>query len=591
MAPVATSPYGATFERARKRLLAGNPLCWVPGCEVLATVADHQPPLVMHNHLGEGRGCCVLVPQCVQHSAAQAHLLRDGIRPPAPWDSMDVVQEPAGLPLTHPCWGVPWLDGLRDVPEDATWPRLMTPPHPDAVDTLGWLFVGDAEARSGRALRWWQRLVAVRLLEVDARDHLVWDVGILTMARQLGKSWLLRELLWWRLHQSTRFGEPQTLLHTGKDLSVCKEIQRPARIYAKSAVRSDVYKVREVNGQEEIELREDGSRWMLRARTAVYGISANVAAVDEAWKVASEVVDDGVTPTMVERLQPQLFLISTAHRRATSLMLNRRRVALGALDHPGTADLLMEWSTPRDMPIDDRDGWRMASPHWTPQRERVIADALERALHGEIDDVDEPDPVEAFRSQWLNQWPTQLVRADKGEPLIAVDDWRAGVSGADGYGPAVIALEDWFGQGAAVAIAREAGNGAFILAGWEYTRRTEAFRRVAELADMVPGSRLVVGATLHDAKELVDLPVVEIITATGPRTRAALALVRELVTAHRVLHDPQDGEEITDQLVAARVAQLSSGLALVAGTRADLLRASAWALSVAASVQPVGAIY
>ena len=34
-------------------------------------------------------------------------------------------------------WDVPWLKGLRRVPKDATWPRLMTVPHPRAVRVAG----------------------------------------------------------------------------------------------------------------------------------------------------------------------------------------------------------------------------------------------------------------------------------------------------------------------------------------------------------------------------------------------------------------------------------------------------------------------
>src|SRR4029077_20606721 len=102
----------------------------------------------------------------------------------------------------------------------AVWPRFMTVPHPRAVDSLGKAFVKFAEGREGRPLRWWQRLVAARLLEVDAAGVLVWDTLLLTMARQLGKSWLLRELILWRIHQADRFDEPQDVLHTGKDLQV-----------------------------------------------------------------------------------------------------------------------------------------------------------------------------------------------------------------------------------------------------------------------------------------------------------------------------------------------------------------------------------
>ena len=81
------------------------------------------------------------------------------------------------------------------MPKDATWPRLMTVPHPRAVGSLGAEFVRWAERRTGRPLRWWQRLVAVRLLEVDKDGRLVWETAVLSMARQLGKSWLLRELV------------------------------------------------------------------------------------------------------------------------------------------------------------------------------------------------------------------------------------------------------------------------------------------------------------------------------------------------------------------------------------------------------------
>jgi hypothetical protein len=110
------------------------------------------------------------------------------------------------------------------------------------------------------------------MLEVDADGRLVWETAVVSTARQVGKSWWLRELCLWRIHQSDRFGEPQDVLHTGKDLAVCKEVQRPARIWAKG--RPDAYRVREVNGQEEIELRcrrvaldaarQGGRLWLLR---------------------------------------------------------------------------------------------------------------------------------------------------------------------------------------------------------------------------------------------------------------------------------------------------------------------------------------
>ena len=138
---------------------------------------------------------------------------------------------------------------------------------------------------------------AARLLEVDATGALVWETLVLSTARQVGKSWLLRELMLWRIHQGERFGEPQLVLHTAKDLAVCREVQRPARAWGH---RQEGYTVREANGHEEIETPE-GGRWIIRGRGSIYGYSASLAAVDEAWKVSPEVVEDGIEPTMAER--------------------------------------------------------------------------------------------------------------------------------------------------------------------------------------------------------------------------------------------------------------------------------------------------
>ena len=59
-------------------------------------------------------------------------------------------------------------------------------------------------------------------------------------------------------------------MHTGKDVAVCEGGAAAGAERGRRRGRDD-YKVREVNGQEEIEYLPDGSRWMLRAKEAVYG--------------------------------------------------------------------------------------------------------------------------------------------------------------------------------------------------------------------------------------------------------------------------------------------------------------------------------
>jgi hypothetical protein len=442
------------------------------------------------------------------------------------------------------------------------------------VEVAGW-----AWERRGQPWRWWQRLAACRLFEVDEAGELVWRVLLLTVARQVGKTWWLRDVCDWRLEHAGRFGVEQVVLSTGKDLAVVREMQRPARVRAKGY--RDRYKVREVNGQEEIEVVADGSRWMVRSKEGVYGLTASMATVDEAWKVPASAVDDGLEPTMVEQPQSQLLLVSTAHRRATALMIGRRA---GALDRLGDPDelggLLVEWSAPRSGGLGDRVGWRQASPHWSTRREALIADRLRAAESGESDDPEEPDPVESFRTQWLNQWPAKRVATVKGDLLVDDALWVGALCDDDSVGALTIGVEDHHGRGAAVGFCGQLVDGRFVLGGQLCPSRAAAYRLAADAAIARPGSTLVVGASLFADAEVDTIDVVARKRAGQAETGAALSTLRELLATGRVV---QDGSaELDAQVAAARVRDGSSGLALVvAGPRSDLLRAAVWALRVA----------
>ena len=87
---------------------------------------------------------------------------------------------------------------------------------------------------------------------------------------------------------------------------------------------------------------------------------------------------EGLEPTTAAIENSQMLLVSTAHSQPKDLIPNRRMAALGTLADPGV-DLLLEWSAPRNMDIWDRQGWRMASPHWTARREGLIERKLRDA--------------------------------------------------------------------------------------------------------------------------------------------------------------------------------------------------------------------
>ena len=476
-------------------------------------------------------------------------------------------------------WDVaPWLEALRDVPADASWPRYMTIPHPSAVGSLGTQFVADCERR-GRQLRWWQQLTAYRLLEVDGDGRLVWIEHELSTPRRAGKSILLSELALWRIapEQAMRWGEEQLVVHTGKDLRSCQEVQRLARRWA----RANGYKVIEANGKESIEERSSGSRWLVLAQNAVYGFGATLPIVDEAWDVPASVVDDGLEPTMTEREQPQLIITSTAHRMATSLFRGRRAAALASIADPVDA-LMLEWSAPAETPIEDESGWRTASPVWSAERESRIRRAFRRAMVGEVDeDADDDDPVEAFRSQWLNVWPVTVLKSSGSRDELLVDEpvWSGAgeLSAPVPQGRLVVAVEDWYGMGMAVAAAGRDPSGRVMVWGRLVGTSGAASGWVSSLLAGRGGCRLLVGASLlGSVRDWPGLGAVEVAAAGSAQTRAGLSALRRMLAAGELVHD--GGGELALQVSNALVVGSATGLALSPRSpRCDLVKAAAWA--------------
>ena len=496
-------------------------------------------------------------------------------------DADDAEPEPITPGPTDSIWDAcPWLAPLLVVPANATWPRHMSLPHPDAVGSYGAAAVAWIEQERGTHLRWWQQLVFYRLLEHDADGDLIWLEVFCSTARQVGKSVLLRELAVWRMHQSVLFGEEQTVLHTGSNIAVCREIQRPARRWAHER-RHLGYQVRDANDQEQIE-HPDGSRYLLRSKLSVFGFSGSLAMADEAWKLEPSTVEDGLEPTLSERLNAQLCLFSTAHRQATSLVLLRRAACFAAWGRADVRTLLVEWSAPGDTALDDRAAWRLASPHWTPARERLLEGKLSRAQVGYSEDPDEDDPVESFRSQFLNIWPRRrLLASNRTEPLTNKDQWA---HAADLYASApdgsavTVAVEDYYGLGASAAAVAELADGRLLTWGGQFESRADAYAWANFTVGMRPDCTLVIGGSLSVDEAQQAVPRAMVKRAGVAQTSAALPLLRSLLRAGQVAHSGD--EDLALQVRSVQLVPTATGGLGVAhrGIRSDLLRATAWAI-------------
>jgi hypothetical protein len=321
----------------------------------------------------------------------------------------------------------------------------------------------------------------------------------------------------------------------------------------------------------------------------VYGFSVSLATADEAWKVKPQVIEEGVDPTMVEREQPQLLLVSTAHRLSTSLMLGRRAVALDELNS-GDGFLLVEWSAPPGAAIDDPEVWRQASAEWSTRREQTIRTSLASALAGTFRAEDEPDPVEGFKAQWLNQWPQKLA-----EPSGAVEDLLPAGIWADlaepdvrSDGPLWVAVEDDYGLGAAVAAVGRTADGRLELDGWRYENWNDAVKRVQQLAAWRPIRELRVGASVLSTMPRDTAPKPK--PAAGAETRAGLALLRDLAIDRVLVHD--EATEHLDQVIPqAQVKEAPTGLMLIPQRdRSHLVKAAVWAVAAAHRPTPTPSI-
>jgi len=563
--------------------LPPNPTCGFCQQPILGAVTvDHDPPYAIsgnHDGLRPAHRWC--------NSSAggklgnQRRRLREvlaggdeiGPRPLAIDTGGRVATDPAGSDR----WQVPWLADLLEVPADATWPRFMSAPHPRAVGSLG-LEVEEFElARTGKELRWWQRLWLRRQLEIDSEGQLVWAEILTTVARQVGKSYGTRALMVWRRETGTeRFGDSQLVLHVSKSEAQAQEIQRPYMLQA--MLQPALYKVTRQNGNHAVEHLASGGRWLIKAMSAVYGYSADLSVVDEAWSASPSTINDGLVPVMLERAQAQLLLISTAHRAATGLVLDRRAGAIAELDNPADV-LLLEWSAHPDREDDDPLGWREASPHWSEHRGRLIQRKLDQARRGESVDPSEPDPMVSFRTQYLNQWPSSQLRVKRGQPLLPAGLWVSLATSDAKEDPAsalVMAVEDTRGDHAAAVGAVTTTDGRLAVWGKEFAGRAAALEyAMAAVAEYDGRAQLLVGASMA-GDPMLRRCTVRVELAGSKEFRTGLPLLRSLISAGRLVHDGAPG--LSGQLDSVRVLEGQNGLSLVGGQQADLLRALVWSV-------------
>lgn len=246
-----------------------------------------------------------------------------------------------------------------------------------------------ARALFGIELLDWERFTLDHALALDDVGRYLYSLVVVTVARQNGKSVILRGATADRM-----IGEDgATAAVMSQDRAAAKEIIFEPLA---DAFEADKWaplrpKTRRSNGFERILLGALGSRLVLLSPTekGAHGYSLDVVVVDEAWALWDFRVPQAVTPTQVARPNPQLWVVSTAGTEQ-SLWL-RSLVERGRAG--GARMLYLEWSAPIGLDVDDPAGWRAANP----SIEQTIAlDALA--------DARTKLPEAEFERAHLNRW-------------------------------------------------------------------------------------------------------------------------------------------------------------------------------------------
>lgn len=250
----------------------------------------------------------------------------------------------------------------------------------------------------------------------------------------------------WRLHHRELLGEEQTILHVANRTSTAQEIIRPAQHWA---VERYGKKAARWGNQNPGIVLPSGDRWLIQAANDAAGVgySCGMVFVDEAWRIPRRVIDDALSPTMAERLNPQLYLVSTAGDSTSDLMLTYRDIAVSQLKDPRSV-LILEWSAPADADPAQETSWEWASPEWSDKR----LDFLRSQFHN-LDSG-------AWRREYLNQW---IARDDHWMPAEAWADTTDADRQLPHTGTWCVAVEqDFDGMGHAVAVAAVDDDGLIV---------------------------------------------------------------------------------------------------------------------------------
>lgn len=338
---------------------------------------------------------------------------------------------------------------LRGLTEPRLWTRPLVDLTPET--SLGFECIAFAVIALGMTLDPWQCWFLIHALELRADGSFRFRTIVLLVARQNGKTTVMRALSLWAIFT----GRVKLVVGTAQDLDVARECWESAvdLVEADGELAEQIAGTRKkatrANGKEVLKLA-NGSRYKIKATTVDAGRGipgVGLVLLDELRTHRDHAPWSALNKTTMAIPNALTVGMSNAGDD-TSVVLNdlREKALAGANEALG----IFEWSAEPGCALDDRQAWAQANPSLGYGR------MTERALNSAMLD----DPAAVFRTECL----CQRVESLKG----AVDSlaWRGGADSTgnlDGLRDRLFACvelaEGAYGEHATLCVAAIDDNG------------------------------------------------------------------------------------------------------------------------------------
>lgn len=386
----------------------------------------------------------------------------------------------------------------------------------------------------------WQKYLLTHALELDSNGDFRFRTIVTLVARQNGKTHLLKCLALWMLYT----GRVRTVLGAAQSLDIARESWSGAVEMAEDdqELKSEISAVRRANGEQELKLH-NGARYKIAAatRSAGRGLSVDLLILDELREHRTWEAWGALSKTTMARPNGLTFCISNAGDDQSIVLNQLREKALAGSD---SSLAIFEWSAEENAELDNREAWAQANPGLGHTiTEQALASSLST------------DPPAVFRTEVL------CTRVESLDGAVDLGAWKSCLDASGSLGnirERVIVALDVAPDGRHVTLcgAAQLDDGRTrveVLAAWDSTSAARfELKTLVERIKPAAVAWFPSGPAAALAADLRDLGAVEI---KGVSVTESCQEFADLVVARRVLHP---GDPLLDAHVAG-ASKLHSG--------------------------------